>query len=176
MALSQANLDWQKERKAQSQQWILDSIHEWAKLFGHPPSATDWNPAHAISRKMYWKADRYKATGRKWPSPTLVRTHFGTWNTALKLCGYPPLTNGDYRDGRNIREVARSAVNNIYWTKEMICQSVRQWHDAYDRLPTSSDWKHASLETPRHPNSDTIYRVIEIRPWSDAMKWCLENS
>lgn len=77
-----------------TRQWVLDSMHEWAETFGAPPSSIDWNPALARNHtKGYcaWKADRYEATGRPWPSPSTVIDHFGTWNAGLEAAGFTPL-------------------------------------------------------------------------------------
>jgi transposase-like protein len=45
---------------------------------------------------MKWKAERTRATGRKWPSPTLARTYFGGWNAALDAAGFETYESGHY--------------------------------------------------------------------------------
>jgi hypothetical protein len=39
-----------ERKRAMSRKWIIDSINEWADLFGAPPTATDWNPAQKGGR------------------------------------------------------------------------------------------------------------------------------
>jgi hypothetical protein len=88
-----------------SKAWILDSFAEWSQRFGAPPSSVDWNPADA--RVSAWKAKRYKRTGRKWPSPTLVTSHFGSWNAGLRAAGFEPLSKQEHplgHAGRALRE------------------------------------------------------------------------
>lgn len=80
------------QTRRRSRQWIIDSMHEWAHMFGAPPSAIDWNPPFARSHKYcQWKAERHASTGRPWPSVALVQSHYGSWNDGLRAAGFEPL-------------------------------------------------------------------------------------
>lgn len=76
---------------------ITVAIRDWNDHFGAPPSAMDWNPKQAIAHGCQWKADRYYATGRKWPSVWTVQALCGSWNAALEAAGFRPRRTGDPR-------------------------------------------------------------------------------
>lgn len=91
-----------KHVREMSRRWILDSINEWVDLFGVPPTALDWNPALARTQGSEWKADRYEATGRAWPSVSLCQDNFGSWRETLIAAGYEPFESGHYgREGED---------------------------------------------------------------------------
>lgn len=92
-----------------TRRWILESFREWETLFGAPPSAMDWNPAHARSQNLHYKADRYEATGRPWPSTTSVINIFGTWNAGRAAAGYETNGVGEYgREGEDPQVIAET--------------------------------------------------------------------
>lgn len=88
-------------RRALGRRWILESMREWCEMFGYPPVAADWNPAHARARSSSaWRADRMEATGRPWPGPDSVIDHFGSWNAGIAAAGFQPLRPSERRLGR----------------------------------------------------------------------------
>jgi hypothetical protein len=97
-----------------SRKWILDSFAEWNGLFGAPPSALDWNPALARTGPYCgWKAERYEATGRRWPCTSLVQENFGSWNAGLEAAGFATLAPTEYwigHAGVTLREEDRAAA------------------------------------------------------------------
>jgi hypothetical protein len=98
-------------RREQSRRWILASFEEWADLFGVPPAAIDWNPAHARAKGMDHRAERHKQTGRPWPSPTLVINIFGSWNAGRAAAGFDVFVPGSCgRDGEDPAVVAQTVA------------------------------------------------------------------
>lgn len=92
-----------------TRRWIIESFRDWEDLFGAPPSASDWNPAHARSKNLHYKADRYDGTARPWPSPTSVINIFGTWNAGRAAAGYETNSVGEYgREGEDPQVVAET--------------------------------------------------------------------
>lgn len=145
--------------------WFLESVAEWVGLFGSPPSATDWNPPLARSHGMPWKAERYAATGRAWPSVTGASRVFGSWNAALEAAGYPPPPPGVYRDGRHVRDVAVIAQQHAkVWTREAIVRSGRGWIDRYGVPPTTSGWMYAD---EGRPTANTVYGTFPT--WAEFL-------
>lgn len=86
--------------RAETRQWIVDSVAEWVRLFGAPPAATDWNVAHARAVGAEWQVRRTEHTGRRWPNPSVVIDHFGSWNGMLRELGHRPLEPSEYPIGR----------------------------------------------------------------------------
>jgi predicted Zn-ribbon and HTH transcriptional regulator len=150
-------------------QRILDAIAEWVERFGTPPSAADWNPAQALRVGMAWKAERYVATGRKWPSVAGVQVLFGAWNAALNEAGYPPVSPGEYRDGRSILDVVRARPRQ--WSREKILAALARWEDEHGRLPGYTDWQPG--RAGEYPNAATVARVFGR--WSVALDGCREQ-
>lgn len=61
---------------------------EWAKRYGDPPAAIDWNPAAMRQRNRLQLLDRWN--DGDWPSVRTVIRLFGTWNRFLVAAGFPP--------------------------------------------------------------------------------------
>jgi hypothetical protein len=139
-------------QREQSRAWILRSISEWVDLYGTPPSATDWNPPLARKSGMAWKADRYEQAGHRWPSTTLCRNIFGSWNNALQAAGYPPVQPGEYRDGRSVRDIDHPA-RPVHWTPERCLDAGARWASEHGQPPISSDWR---VIKPGYPTINTI--------------------
>jgi hypothetical protein len=87
--------------RALTRRWISDSVADWVRLFGAPPSAGDWNLAYLRARDMDWKVRRVERTGRPWPSVTTVQNHFGSWNKMLLELGHRPLDPSEWPLGRH---------------------------------------------------------------------------
>lgn len=85
--------------RALTRAWVIKSMQEWARMFGAPPSATDWNRARLKDKSMTRKADRYEKTGRPWPSAGTVQQNFGSWNAGLIAAGFLPLTPSEHPIG-----------------------------------------------------------------------------
>lgn len=87
--------------RALTHAYILESFHEWHRLFGVPPSAADWNQHYCRMRLVDAPAyaerviRRYENTGRDWPRYSTVADHFGSWTAALKAAGYEVLPAKD---------------------------------------------------------------------------------
>lgn len=97
--------------REQSRRWILDSFEEWNDLFGVPPTAADWNPAQAKARSRGHLARRHEQTGRPWPSQTLVRDIFGSWNAGRVAAGFDTFEAGRHgRDGDDPAVVAQTVT------------------------------------------------------------------
>lgn len=147
-----------EHQKAMSRVFIGDSLKEWVERFGSCPSAEDWNPAQARSRGCLWKVDRYAATGRPWPSPSLVMNLYGSWNAGLAAFGYPTVAQGQYRSERQ------------NWTRESILAAIGEWFDANGRMPTSQGWRNAG---PGHPCYGTV--VNTFGSWGEALRCYVED-
>lgn len=80
----------------------IESIREWAELYGEPPTAADWHIAPSQLAKMH--PDRRRealarhSNGRSWPYSSGVVQFFGSWNAALLAAGFTPLSPGSRRD------------------------------------------------------------------------------
>jgi hypothetical protein len=99
--------------RAVSRKWILDSFAEWHRIFGVPPTASEWNPASCRLRTRQpgdgpaRALARYEFTGRPWPAPSLICRHFGTWNDAVRAAGFEPLAPNERWVGRRGIELRR---------------------------------------------------------------------
>jgi transcriptional regulator with XRE-family HTH domain len=75
---------------------VIIAIQEWNKRYGHPPGASDWNPALAERLGQFDGARRYREE-RCWPSTTTVQRAFGSWNEAIRQAGFEALPSGHRR-------------------------------------------------------------------------------
>jgi hypothetical protein len=95
---------------------VIDAIREFARLYGRPPAATDWNPAHARNLGHPEKIDRFYDDAC-WPSSVTVLHIFDSWNTAITAAGHTPRKTGvgvgqrEWDAGAVIAEIRRLAVN-----------------------------------------------------------------
>lgn len=74
--------------------YVLDAIHEWAEMFGEPPTAMDWNQSlcrHLDTPKAHLVIERYEASGREWPSAHTAQDRFGSFSNALRAAGFEPV-------------------------------------------------------------------------------------
>lgn len=76
-----------------NEQACIEKAHEWAKRFGDPPAAIDWNPSAMKQRGRTHLLDRWN--DGDWPSVRTVIRLFGTWNSFLMRAGYPPRLQAD---------------------------------------------------------------------------------
>jgi hypothetical protein len=79
---------WQKW----TQERIVTRLQDWAREHGRQPLATDLLSGHPAKRD--------------YPSPQIVRYHFGKWNAAIKAAGFKPFAVGHKRSER-VRALAR---------------------------------------------------------------------
>lgn len=87
-------------QRAMTRAWIIESFHEWERLFGVPPNVTDWSPAHARAAGQLRKVARHESTDRPWPAVSAVQDIFGSWNAGRAAAGYDTYGPGQYgRDG-----------------------------------------------------------------------------
>lgn len=108
---------WTKER-------ILEAIQSWTRLYGKPPSATDWSPAQAKRLGHLEKVKRFEEG--LWPYVNTVSHQFGGWNEAIRAAGFEPRpvssygrpgddpnvveqAVGYYRDGKPLSTAAKKA-------------------------------------------------------------------
>lgn len=84
---------------------IIARIHQWAALYGAPPTKTDLDGTklRALAERAAEKArtamervTRFESGD--WPGETTIRERFGSVNDALELAGYPRVGPG--RSGR----------------------------------------------------------------------------
>lgn len=89
-----------EHRKQVARTNIILAIAEWARLYGAPPSALDWNvhQARLVAHpdRLAEILDRHR--GQKWPPASSVQAAFGTWNAAIAAAGYRPLNPSERRD------------------------------------------------------------------------------
>jgi hypothetical protein len=78
---------------------IINAIQLYAHRYGHPPSATDWNPAHARAVGRDDWADRFYKDG-DYPYVPIVQGRFGTWNAAIAAAGFTPRGRGEHGPDR----------------------------------------------------------------------------
>jgi hypothetical protein len=80
---------------------IIEAIAEWAKLYGEPPRAADWNPSAARWSAATWRIERYREgrpDGTPWPSLNRAKALFGgSLNAALEAAGFEPNKPGPKR-------------------------------------------------------------------------------
>jgi hypothetical protein len=93
-----------------SVRWIIESIRDWAEMFGAPPSATDWNHGLCRSDAMKWKIRRYESTRRAWPSVNAAQHTFGSWANAIRAAGFAP--------NRSCRPLASEPCSRESWERQ----------------------------------------------------------
>jgi hypothetical protein len=80
---------------------IIARIHQWAALYGAPPTKTDLDGPKL--RRLADRAAQKAAAALErvtrfevgdWPAETTIRDRFGTVNAALELAGYPRVLPG----------------------------------------------------------------------------------
>jgi transposase-like protein len=88
---------YRHENRVWTQEAIVIAVREFARLYGTPPAATDWNvgAANDLQRERFYEDDC-------WPHSSVVTREFGTWNIAIRAAGFEPNHIGHYgRDGEN---------------------------------------------------------------------------
>lgn len=89
-----ANTYWTRER-------IIEAIQEWARLYGQPPVAYEWNPTQAEAKLPRRAREiRKRFDSGEWPYQNTICERFGTWNAAIAAAGFTPLRPGGGRRGR----------------------------------------------------------------------------
>jgi Homing endonuclease associated repeat len=79
-------LKWTRER-------IIEAVHDYAAVFGSPPSAEDWNVSMARKNGRHDKADWFYLFG-DWPHYGSVTARFGSFNAAIEAAGFTPRPDG----------------------------------------------------------------------------------
>jgi hypothetical protein len=74
------NAYWTRDR-------VLEAVREFARRYGRPPTAYEWNPAQARGLGKPEVADRFYADGC-WPWQYTVFTTCGGWNAAIEAAGF----------------------------------------------------------------------------------------
>lgn len=77
MAHQQATKKW-------TEQAVLEAIQTWARLYGKPPTGTDFNVAHKNHKGE--RAERWRSGD--YPHLSTVMNLFGGWNAALQAAGF----------------------------------------------------------------------------------------
>lgn len=82
---------------------IILAMQTFAARYGHPPSATEWNPPYArrVGRDDW--ADRFHSDG-DYPQANTAQRAFGSWNAAVAAAGFEPLRSGGGRRARKPHE------------------------------------------------------------------------
>lgn len=114
---------------AATREEVLDALREWAEQHGRAPYQHEWG----------WRAgprSPWVSEFPRWPSASSVRTHFDSWNAALRLAGVP------------LRR--RSG-----WTSEEILESIRRWTTEHGGPPGYADFRRAS-DRARWPDPKTV--------------------
>jgi transcriptional regulator with XRE-family HTH domain len=86
-------------RHKEARERVIWCIQEWKEIYGHPPSAADWNPKMAERQGRFDKARRYREDGC-WPPLATAQRLFGSWNEAIRQAGFEPLPSGHRRKER----------------------------------------------------------------------------
>jgi hypothetical protein len=99
-----------------SKQTVIAAIREWARLYGAPPVAGEWNPSLAKRLGHNERVERFYA-GR-WPNYRTVVNVLGGWNEAIRAAGFAPRRCGaqqrtipalsSEQAARQARELSRS--------------------------------------------------------------------
>lgn len=136
--------------RALSRRWILDSFREWHEMFGQQPAATDWEPAmHADGPARQRARERRDATGRPWPSPTVVINNFGSWNAGVAAAGFTPTPVGNYRDeskrrrGMTVERLARRERIAAMWLAGLSGPDIAR------RLDIATSYVYAEVDAMR---------------------------
>lgn len=79
---------------------VMAAIHLFADRYGRPPTATDFNPAHAIARGHGWRAKRWQRDA-DYPSIFSVQRVFGSWSAGVAAAGFEPTKVGCYARARH---------------------------------------------------------------------------
>jgi transposase len=90
---------------------ILDKVREWVRLFGAPPTSTDWSICNARLSCAGPLLDQIEERheGHTWPAVETVVTQFGTWNAAISAAGFTPLKVGGKRHLREVEPTEAAA-------------------------------------------------------------------
>lgn len=71
---------WTKEK-------LIEAIQRWARLYGKPPSASEWNSA-LRPHPDYSSGD--------WPAWNTVAYYFGSWSAGIEAAGFEPHRMGGH--------------------------------------------------------------------------------
>lgn len=133
---------WPRER-------IIAKIQEWAALYGSPPSTTDWYPGRCREFGDEERALRFEAGD--WPWFTIVVSHFGTFNTAIKEAGFKPRRPYGYAENRRRKQPSK--------------------YQKYLRLTTTTKGAHMeTLVLRKNGNGWEEVGTVEARSYADAVE------
>jgi hypothetical protein len=104
---------------------IIARVQDWARLYGGPPTIRDWDPSRARRSGQGWRAERFEAGA--WPSVSMVRRQFGSFNAAVQAAGLAP------RQGP--RRIKRHLTGS-----EQVIAAITEWTRRYGEPPTQADW------------------------------------
>jgi hypothetical protein len=138
-----------KEWTRYSRMLILACIEMWNDLYGMPPRAYDWNPRIAPSGQRRREAEERLDHGH-WPSVSVVRRQFGSWNAALETAGFEPRNRHQKRlGGRSYPPETRARAIGLAedgMTRGLIAETLGVGRTTINR------WcKQADVTDPRHP-------------------------
>ena len=68
---------------------IVLAVQTYAQVYGEPPTADAWHPAHARKDGRPYLAQRFYDDGC-WPAHKTVFRVMGSWNAALEAAGFEP--------------------------------------------------------------------------------------
>lgn len=81
---------------------VARALHDWVAAHGRPPTQHDWG--REAGPTSPWVTD-----WPRWPSASTVRTHFGTWNEALRQAGLPIGRRSEWTDDDIVDAIQRWA-------------------------------------------------------------------
>lgn len=80
--------DCTRRKRGVERRWsceqMIEAAQEFARRYGHPPAAADWNAGHPSPAQR----ERFMADG--WPNYGAVWRAFGSWNAMIEAAGFPP--------------------------------------------------------------------------------------
>ncbi len=111
-----------------SEQEIVAKVLAWTARYGAPPATTDWEPSRARAAKQEWRARRFEEG--EWPSASMVRRRFGTFNAAIRAAGLEPR-------GCPPRQKAHLSG------PDQVLAAIVEWTRRYGAPPSQTDWDSA---------------------------------
>jgi hypothetical protein len=138
-----------------SKQEIVAKVGAWTARYGVPPSTKDWEPSRARAAKQEWRARRFEAG--EWPSATMVRRRFGTFNAAIRAAGLEP-RGGPPRQKAHLSGPDQVLAAIVEWTRRYGAPpSQTDWDSARARR-AGQTWRVARYEDGDWPSFNTVRR------------------
>ena len=124
---------------------ILLKFHEWNKVYGRPPTSTEW-----------LERCEFENGHRRWPGTANVQKRFGSWNKGMRAAGFTP--------HRNHEPLKREPIPRKYWQKEEIVTLMQSWASEHRLPPSQNEWN----ALPEYPSSATV--AEHFGSWNGAIE------